>query len=168
MRTEKKSVFEANRIISIVDFIKWTSTFGVDALKQTEVPLRGVRFTAAMWPLFGVAMDDDQPMLTMHQDEAPWLAHLPIQMALVGFGEGDGLILVTEEFTLFDQPFPSTAIDLYLPYEHRKTFNTPLLGFCHLSAQGIKPINRMVPVFTPERYENERRVVKEASLFGGM
>ena len=167
MRTEKKSVFESNRILSLVDFIKWTSTFGQDALKQTEVPMRGVRLTAAMWPLFGVAVDDNHPMLAMHQDEAPWLVHLPIQMALIGYG--DGLILVTDAFTLFDQDFPGIGIDLYLPYEHRDKFaQATLLGFCHVSDRGIKPINRVVQMFTPERYANERRVVKEASLFGGV
>ncbi|CAE6793614.1 hypothetical protein R70006_04965 [Paraburkholderia domus] len=155
----------------MVDFIKWTSTFGEDAIKQMETPLTGVRLTASMLPLFGVAIDDMKPMLAMHENEAPWLAHLPIQMALIGYG--DGVILVTDAFTLFETSFPAIGIEVFVPYEHRETFEqTRLMGLCHVSARGVKPVNRIFPVFTPERYELERRAIKTGaqttSLFSGI
>jgi hypothetical protein len=170
MEAKNKSVSLSERILAVVDFVKWTSTFGEDSIKQMETPLRGVRLTAAMLPLFGLVTTDIQPMLAMHENEAPWLAHLPIQMALIGFG--DGLILVTESFTLFEVSFPAIGIEVFVPHERRAAFEAAtLLGLCHKTSRGLRPINRIVPVFNPERYDRERRAsgkgAKSVSLFGG-
>lgn len=155
----------------MVDFIKWTSSFGEDAIKQMEAPLRGVRLMPSLSPLFGIAFDDMQPMIAMHADEAPWLAHLPMQMALTGYG--DALILVTEEFSIFDQAFPSIGIEIYIPFQHREALaSAPLLGFGHVHAGTVQPVNRIVPVYSRQRYESERRAAprsaQETSLFTGV
>ncbi|MBN3729531.1 hypothetical protein [Burkholderia sp. Tr-20390] len=171
MEAKKKSVFVSDRIIATVDFIKWTSTFGEDAIKQMETPLTGVRLTAALVHLFGMVRGEHYPMLAMHQVEAPWLAHLPIQMALAGYG--DGVILITEAHTVFDQSFPSIGIDIFVPHEYRNEFMTArMMGLCHASDTGLSPINKAFPVYTRERYELERRSLsrdaEETSLFSGI
>ncbi|KVV07306.1 hypothetical protein [Burkholderia ubonensis] len=171
MEAKNKSVFVSDRIIATVDFIKWTSTFGEDAIKQMETPVSGVRLTAALLHLFGMVRGEHFPMLAMHETEAPWLAHLPIQMALAGYG--DGIILVTESHTVFDQPFPSIGIDIFVPHEYRNDFTrTRMMGLCHVNHSGPSPVNKTFPVYTRERYERERRTLPrgavETSLFSGI
>ncbi|WP_334043697.1 hypothetical protein [Burkholderia ambifaria] len=171
MEAEKRSVFISDRIIATVDFIKWTSTFGEDAIKQMETPVSGVRLTSALLHLFGMVRGEHFPMLTMQESEAPWLAHLPMQMALVGYG--DGVILVTAEHTIFEQPFPSIGVDIFIPHEYRNEFAAArMMGFCHVTQSGPTPINKAIPVYTRERYERERRTLPrgavETSLFSGV
>ncbi|MEX3555979.1 MAG: hypothetical protein VB131_05105 [Burkholderia gladioli] len=171
MKAENKSVFVSDQIIATVDFIKWTSTFGEDAIKQMETPVSGVRLTSALLHLFGLVRGEHFPMLAMHEAEAPWLAHLPIQMALVGYG--DGVILVTAEHTVFEQSFPSIGVDIFVPHEYRNEFAAArMMGFCHATRSGPTPINKAIPVYTRERYERERRTLPrgavETSLFSGV
>ncbi|CAJ6618166.1 Uncharacterised protein [Burkholderia pseudomallei] len=171
MESEKRSIFVSDRIIATVDFIKWTSTFGEDAIKQMETPVSGVRLTSGLLHLFGMVRGEHFPMLAMHETEAPWLAHLPIQMALVGYG--DGVILVTAEHTVFEQTFPSIGVDIFVPHEHRNEFETArMMGFCHATKSGLFAVNKAIPVYTRERYERERRTLSrdavETSLFSGI
>jgi len=166
---QKTFVFLSKRLIAIVDFIKWTSTFGEDSIKQIEAPLRGVRLSATLSDLFGFARDEAGLMLVMQAGEAPWLDSLPISAALVGYG--NGLILVTEAIDAIDQTIPQIGIEIFVPFEHRKALqNESFLGFCLIRNGHPERAGRIVPIHTPEWFSGQARETgpTSASLFSAV
>lgn len=171
---EKKDFnIASRRLISLVDFIKWTSTFGEGAIQQMETPVSGVRLSPALSRLFGIASDDSGWMLTMREEEGGWLRDLPVACAFVGFS--DELLIVTEEFNLLDTPFPRVGVGVFVPDPQFRAAiaEQSLLGFglirCEGEAVTVQRVNKIVPLYTPERYESARieNVGKLRSLFGG-
>lgn len=159
--TDKKDFnFLAKQLTALVDFIKWTSSFSSGTVEQMEVPVTGIRLAPATTHLFGLAMDDHGWMLVMHEQESSWLADLPFSEAYVGFG--DGLILVTEEVTIFEQPFPQLGIDIFVPelFMREELMKKNLLGFGLIrKATGqAERVNKIVPLYNPDTYEEARRV----------
>lgn len=171
---EKKDFNIASRhLMSIVDFIKWTSTFGEGAIQQMETPVSGVRLSPALSRLFGIASDDSGWMLTMREEEGGWLRDLPIACGFIGFS--DELLIVTEEFNLLDTPFSRVGIGVFVPDPQFRAAiaEQPLIGFGLIQGDGkmttVRRVNKIVPMYTPERYEGARieNVGAFRSLFGG-
>lgn len=159
---ERKNDFKtlAEKLISIVDFIKWTSTFGEGFIDQIEVPISGVRFKPALSNLFGVARDEAGWMLTMYEDEGPWLQNFPFGQAFVGFD--DELLLVSGNFELMEVPFQQIGISIFIPREAIRDLlvKESTLGFGLVSERDgkavVRRVNRIIPLYDPERYEAER------------
>lgn len=172
---EKDFNLASKRLVAMVDFLKWTSTFGEGAIHQMEHPLSGVRFSPGMTRLFGLAEDETGTMLVMHEKEGAWLADLPIQCAFIGYG--DELLVVSEAFSLFDVPFERIGIGVLIPSPELRaeTAKKTLLGFglarnqdaSETSQEIVTRVNRIVPLYTPERYELMRREhrIETGSLF---
>ncbi|TKC90144.1 hypothetical protein FAZ69_08320 [Trinickia terrae] len=157
MENKQNFVFESNRLIACVDFLKWTSTLGDAGIRAIETPMRGVQISPAHTDLFGFARDDLGLMLAMDAREAPWLEHLPIAAALHGYDDRSSLLLMTEGLTVMDTLIPQIAIEIHVPLARcgdlaRET----LLGFC-LVRQG-KPVRvgRIVPLHIPETWQQRR------------
>lgn len=150
----------ADRLLSVVDLIKWTSTFGADMIEQMELPVSGLRVSPALSSLFGMVLGGPYPMIAMHPGEASWLRHLPMDFALMGYGQG--LILVTEGFAVFDQAFPPIGISVHVPLRlHADLQQARMIGFAFVANGGVETVNRLVPVYTPERYREERLSLAE-------
>lgn len=149
----------AEKLVSVVDFIKWTSSFGEGFIRQTEVPLPGVRLMPALSNLFGVARDDAGWMLTMHEGEGKWLRNFPFSAAFVGFD--DELLLVSGDFTLLDVPFQQIGVSIFIPDPavRESLAKDEVLGF-GLVVSGdtseIERVNRIVPMYDPKRYESAK------------
>ena len=150
----------AEKLVSVVDFIKWTSSFGDIFFEQLEVPLPGVRLKPSLSNLFGVARDDAGWMLTLHEKEGAWLPNFPMSAAVVAFD--DELLLVSERFDLLDVSFQQIGISLFIPKEAIRTIlsGEGLLGFGLLSGEGetlaVQRVNRIVPLYSPDRYNSAR------------
>lgn len=166
---EKKDfILASKRLVAAVDFIKWTSTFGEGAIRQMETPVSGVRLAPGLSRLFGIAQDDAGFMLVMREREGPWLAHLPIECAFIGYG--DELLVVTERFQLIDVPFDRLALGVFAasPVLRADLARQSLLGFGLIreneeTGQTIERINKIVPLYTPERYEQQRTEKRQNS-----
>ena len=166
---EKKDfILASKRLIAAVDFLKWTSTFGEGAIHQMETPVSGVRFAPGLSRLFGIGQDAAGLMLVMHETEGSWLAHLPIECAFIGYG--DELLIVTERFELFDVPFERITLAVFIasPDLRAEIARHSLFGFGLISgnpAEGetTKRVNKIVPIYTPERYEQERLAKRQGS-----
>jgi hypothetical protein len=147
----------ANKLISVVDFVKWTSSFGLDSLQQMEIPAHGVRLTACTSELFALTRDDIGWMLTMTESEGRWLENLPLEEAFIGYGQE--LILITKPIDVFEQTCEPIAIGIFVPAEALRTElqNSSLLGFALCDAQGnARRVNRLIPISTPEQHEAKR------------
>ncbi|ODP35030.1 hypothetical protein [Pandoraea sp. ISTKB] len=160
----------ADRLLSVVDLIKWTSTFGTEMIEQMESPVSGLRVSPALSGLFGMVKGGPYPMLAMHPGEASWLRHLPVDFALVGYDRG--LILVTEGFSVFDQAFSPFGISVHVPLKlHADLQQARMIGFAFVAKDRVETVNRLVPLYTPERYREERVSITErtraSSLFSG-
>lgn len=159
MEDKKDFSFLAKQLVAVVDFIKWTSSFSADAIRQMETPVSGIRLSPALSSLFALAKDELGWMLTMHENEGSWLADLPLAEAYVGFD--DGLILVTEPLTIFDQPFEQLGVQLFIPhaYLREELATNRLLGFglMHAATGKVERVNRMIPLYNPTTYETKRR-----------
>lgn len=166
---EKKDFnLASKRLVAAVDFIKWTSTFGEGAIRQMETPVSGVRFAPGLSRLFGIAADESGLMLVMQATEGAWLAHLPIECAFIGYG--DELLVVTESFQLFDVPFERVGLGIFIPSpEMRRDIESQtLLGFGLLHGNEpegtrVERVNKIVPLLTPERYEEQRTAKRQDS-----
>lgn len=157
---KKDFILSSRRLVAIVDFLKWTSTFGEGAIQQMEAPVSGVRLSTGLSRLFGVGRDDAGPMLVMHEKEGTWLEHLPIASAFIGFD--DELLVVTEQFQLVDVPFPRVGLSVVVPTPELRAELAAerLLGFGLLRGEGgtahVERVNKIVPLLTPERYEQQK------------
>lgn len=158
MENKKNFKLLANQLIGLVDFIKWTSSFGTGAIMQMETPLSGITLSPQLVDLFALARDDIGWMLVMHEREGTWLKNLPIDKIFVGYS--DGIIVVTDAVNIFDQPFDPIGIDIFIPHIHLRTeiAESLLMGFGLLreESQVVERVNRLVPVYTKGRYEAER------------
>ena len=165
---KKDFILASSRLVAAVDFIKWTSTFGEGAIRQMETPVSGVRLAPGLSRLFGIAHDDAGIMLTMHEKEAPWLEHLPVECAFIGFS--DELLIVTEWFSLFDVPFERVGLGVFVPSpDLRADIATQhLIGFGLIREENVvERVNKIIPIYTPERYEQQRSETRQnnSSLF---
>lgn len=168
---EKKDFILASaKLVAAVDFIKWTSTFGEGVIRQMENPVSGVKLSPGLSRLFGIASDDAGIMLVMHAKEAPWLENLPIECAFIGFD--DELLIVTEKFSLFDIPVERVGLGVFVPSPDLRAdiAKQNLIGFGLIEDDGqetVRRINKIVPLFTPESYEQQRAESKQStgSLF---
>lgn len=161
---EKKDfIIASKRLVAAVDFIKWTSTFGEGSIRQMEAPVSGVRLAPGLSRLFGIAKDDAGIMLTMHEKEAPWLEHLPVECGFVGFG--DELLIITEPFNLFDVPFEHVGLGVFIPSPDLRLdiAKQSLIGFGLISDGNVKRVNKIIPLYTPERYEQQRAEIRQDS-----
>jgi hypothetical protein len=164
MDTKKTLISRARELLAIVDFAKWIDSCDASGAKQMEYPFSGVALDASLSDLFALAHDNVGWMLAMHAKEGQWLAHLPLHSAYLGFGEG--LVLVTDAFTMLEEEVPAIAVQIFVP----KVSLVELLGAQTLlgfglgtdvpgeAAPAVQRVNRLVPLYTPERYEAERRV----------
>jgi len=145
----------SKKLVSLVDFIKWTSSFSRGTIHQMETPISGIRLDPTMLSLFALAKDEIGWMFVMHEDEAPWLENLPLSMAFIGFS--DGIILVTDSITLFDQPFEPFGIDVLIPQpflrDELRSQNLLGFGLKRKETNQVERINRVVPLYNPESYE---------------
>lgn len=157
---EEKKDFNllASKLVALVDFIKWTSSFPVGVIQQMEVPLTGIRVSPMATHLFGLARDEIGWMLAMHEREGEWLANLPVESAYIGFD--DSLIIVTEPVTMFDEPFPAVGVKVFIPQIALRSelAKHALLGFGILrEATGdVERVNRLVPLYNPASYEQAK------------
>ena len=166
---EKKDfILASKRLIAAVDFVKWTSTFGEGAIHQMETPVSGVRLAPGLSRLFGIGRDEAGLMLVMHENEGPWLANLPIECAFIGYG--DELLITTERFELFDVPFERIALGVFIaaPDLRAEIARQSLVGFGLVSGNEAasevpKRVNKIVPLYTPERYEQKRLEKRQGS-----
>lgn len=158
MKTKTDFYLIANKIISIVDFIKWTSSFGTGAIRQMDTPIAGVKLTAQLNDLFALAHDDIGWMLVLHEREGKWLSQFPFAEAFVGYNEG--IILTTCAVTALEQTYEPFGIDVFIPHFdlRNKIEAAPLLGFglFRESTQLIERVNNLIPVYTREAYEIRR------------
>lgn len=158
MEEKKKFKLSSEQLISFVDFLKWTSSFSGDLIRQMESPLPGVAFAPALSDLFALAKDDVGWMLVMHEKEGHWLANLPVAHAFVGYGQG--LVLATEEVTLLEQPFLPVGIDCFIPHQYLvdelKLHNLIGFGLMREASNTVERVNRVVTLYTPERYDAAR------------
>ncbi|HEY0819548.1 MAG TPA: hypothetical protein VGD46_12265, partial [Rhizobacter sp.] len=88
MDTKKTLDSRSDDLVAVVDFLKWLNSCDESGIQQMEQPFPGVRLLPTLSDLFALAQDEAGWMLTMHADEAPWLAHLPLHSAYLGFGDG--------------------------------------------------------------------------------
>ncbi|HEY0820325.1 MAG TPA: hypothetical protein VGD46_16185 [Rhizobacter sp.] len=147
--------------MAVVDFLKWLNSCDESGIQQMEQPFPGVRLLPTLSDLFALAQDEAGWMLTMHADEAPWLAHLPLHSAYLGFG--DGLTLLTQPVELLGETLPQTAIEIFVPELALLDLlaSQRLLGFGHgrgeREAMVVTRVNRVIPLYTKARYEEARR-----------
>lgn len=168
MKDKKDFNFLAKQLTALVDFIKWTSSFSSGTVEQMEIPVTGIRLAPATNDLFGLAMDEQGWMLVMHEQESSWLADLPFSEAYVGFS--DGLILVTQEVTIFEQPFPQLGIEIFVPepFLRDELMKNKLLGFSLIrKATGqLERVNKIIPLYNPATYDEVRRATAHKGTRG--
>lgn len=154
MENKKNFKLLSLQLVSIVDFIKWTSSFSDGALEQMEAPMSGVRLKPALNSLFAFAKDDLGWMLTMHEKEGAWLAHLPVSAVFTGYN--DGVIVTIAQVAIFGEIFEPTALDIFVPNAAllEQLQGESLFGFGLLRESGeVERVNRMVPLYTRAQYE---------------
>jgi len=157
MNQKKDFNFLANELIAVVDFVKWSSSFGLDSLQQMEVPARGVRLTSCTSELFALARDNIGWMLAMPEAEGRWLEHLPFEEAFIGYGQE--LILITKPVDAFEQCCEPIAIGIFISAEmlRAELQGSSLLGFALCDAEGnARRVNRLIPISTPEQHETKK------------
>lgn len=157
--TEKKDFnSQSKQLVSIVDFIKWTSTFGEGAIRQMETPFSGVRLSAAVTGFFGMARDDAGLMLVMSTREGAWLRDLPIECAFIGFD--DELLIATQPVDILGIGFQRVGIGVFVPTPQQRAdiASNTLIGFGLLHEQdgAVERVNKIIHLYTPERYDAQR------------
>jgi len=160
----------ANRIVALVDFLKWTASLDSAWVHQIEFPYTGIRLSPVLSDLFGLAKDEAGWMLVMRREEAPWLAHIPLHSAYAGFG--GGLVLILDQFEVLDVPVGRLAIDIFIPdlELRRQLAEQTLLGVGLVNGDGVQQVSRVnsiVPLYTKDRYDIARRAAtrNDGSLF---
>jgi hypothetical protein len=166
-------VFTSRRLIACVDFLKWTSTLGEEGIRAIDTPMRGVQISPAHTELFGFARDDLGLMLAMDVREAPWLEHLAIASALHGYDGRSSLLLMTEEALVTDITIPQIAIEIHVPLaRYADLIRETLLGFCLLRQGKPERVGRLVPLHSPETWQEHQsgmtnRPSASGSFFAG-
>lgn len=153
---KNKYKFQSQQLVSIVDFVKWTTTLGDSALSQMETPITGFSLSPGISRLFALGKDQSGWCLTMDSSEGGWLTDLPLTAALIGFD--DQLILVTEPVKFFEAiEISPLGIGIFIPHLHLRELlmreSNGLLGFALTSANGPERVNKIIPLYTPETYK---------------
>jgi hypothetical protein len=157
MHDKKDFNLLARQLMAFVDLAKWAASFGTDSIEQMITPVKGIRLSPELSKHFGVAEDEVGWMLLAHEREGKWLADLPVSSAFLDYT--DGIVLLTDQVSVFDTPFESMGIDLFVPSVGlRQSLRThQLLGFGLVDDAGkVTRVNRIVPMYTKERYEAQR------------
>lgn len=156
--TKKSFDFYSNALIGLTDYLKWTSSFGEGQLQQMETPVSGIRLSASVSSLFGLAQDKAGVMLVMHEQEAAWLEKFPVEVALIGFD--DGIQVVSEGFEFMDSQVPQTAFSIFIPsvaMRFQLMRQHSLMGFGLITEEDgklqVRRVNRIVPLVNPKSYQ---------------
>lgn len=163
MQTKKDFNLISKQVVSIVDFIKWTSSFSTGAICQMDTPVGGVKLTAQLNDLFALARDDIGWMLVLHEREGHWFSQFPFAEAFVGYNEG--IILATCAVTALEQTYEPFGIDVFIPdLDLRNRIEAASLigfGLFREPTQLVERVNNLIPVYTREAYEI-RRIAKSS------
>lgn len=170
MNTNKYFFLQSVALVSIIDFIKWTSTFGEGMITQIETPLSGVRLSPGLSHLFAFGRDDIGWMLVMDEKEGAWLESFPIASILIG--ASDGITIISDSYTMLEQEIEGIGIDIFIPQiDLREQLERETLmgfGLKRVKTGLIERVNKIAPIMTVKKYGQLAKSIKartNTSLF---